>query len=88
MDNKIVVFDSDWKELEVEVLDIFGVKAYPSKEYILYTMNKEVDQDNIECYISLLVKDGDKYTLDSIDDPRELEIVKKACMEEEDNTYE
>ena len=84
MENMIKVHDSEGNEFEVEVLDIFTVKGYEDKEYILYTQNVEVDEDNIEVFVSILNREGDHFVLDSIEDAEEWELVQKAVNEERD----
>lgn len=84
MDNFIIVTDRDGKESEVEVLDIFTVEGYEDKDYILYTENKEIDENNIEVFVSILKQDGDTFTLEAINDEKEWEEVQKAIDEVED----
>ena len=38
----INVIDENGNNIEIEVLDIFSIKEYPNKEYIMYTKNKGV----------------------------------------------
>ena len=81
MDNNIKIIDKDGIEREVEVIDIFTVAGYEDKEYILYTMNKEIDNNNIEVYVSILRKENGVFNLDNIDDEQEWEEVQKAMDE-------
>lgn len=53
MENVINVFDENGVEHQIEVLDIFNVEGYDN-EYVLYTNNKEIDNDNVEAYVSIL----------------------------------
>lgn len=81
VDNKISVIDQDNNKYEVEVLDIFGVVGYEDKEYILYTQNEEVDDDNIKVYVSILEETMDGYKLTKIEDEKEFEAVQIAINE-------
>ena len=81
MDNLIKVIDLEGNEVEVEVLDIFSVSGYEDKEYIMYTMNKKLDDNNVEVLISVLEKVGDQYNLETITDEAEWEEVQKAIDE-------
>ena len=80
MDNKINVYDENGILEEIEVLDVFNIEGY-DKEYILYTKNKEVDNDNIEVYVSILKEDNDSYLLANIDDENEWNAVQQAIKE-------
>ena len=81
MDNVINVYNDDGVLEQVEVLDIFNVEGY-DKEYVLYTKNVEVDDENIEAYVSILQKnDENNYSLVNITDDREWELVQKAIDE-------
>ena len=81
MENIIKVYDSEGNEFEVEVLDIFAVEGYEGKEYIMYTQNNEVDEDNIEVFVSILNHDGEHFSLDNIEDETEWEQVQRAISE-------
>lgn len=84
MENVINVLNEKGESFDIEVLDIFGVKGYEGKDYILYTMNKELDEENIECFISIIEKTGDLYKLVNIDDDNEFAAVKRAVDEMEE----
>ena len=81
MDNNINVIDTDGAISQVEVLDVFNVVGYDDKEYIMYTKNKEIDEDNVEVFVSILSKNNDEYSLLNIDDDKEWEMVQKAIEE-------
>ena len=81
MNDIINVMDSNGDLFEVEVLDIFNVEGY-DKDYIMYTRNEEVDDNNIKTYVSILMEENDNYTLMNIDDDEEWNIVQQAIMEE------
>lgn len=84
MDNTIVVTSESGKQTEVEVIDIFQVAGYENKDYILYTQNVEVDDDNIKAYISILEEQDGNYTLKGIEDDQEFTAVQKAIEEMEE----
>ena len=67
MNDVINVVDEYGNAFEVEVLDIFEVEGY-DHEYIMYTRNQEVDEDNIETYVSILQSENDNYSLVNIED--------------------
>lgn len=88
MDNIITVTTDDGQTTKIEVLDIFSVVGYENKEYILYTQNIEVDQDNIKAYISILEDNNGSYNLVSIEDEEEWTAIQKAVEEMEESTNE
>ena len=81
MNNMIRVINPEGIEKEVEVLDIFTVTGYEDKEYIMYTQNKSIDENNIEVFVSILKQDGNKFELQNIEDEKEWEEVQKAIDE-------
>ncbi len=82
MDNIIELTTQDGSIIEVEVLEIFGVVGYEDKEYILYTQNSEIDEDNIKAYVSILEQREDGgYHLANIEDEQEFLTVQKAIEE-------
>ena len=81
MENLIKVTNSNGEELEVEVLDIFTVDGYEDKEYILYTMNKEVDSNNVDVYVSTLERTDTGFNLNDITDELEWKVVQEAVDE-------
>lgn len=80
MDNKINVIDEYGNAYEVEVLDIFNVEGY-DKDYILYTNNKEIDNDNIEVFVSILEEKDGNHALLNIEDEEEWANVQMAINE-------
>lgn len=81
MDNNIEIIDENGIKQEVEVLDIFNVSSYDNKEYILYTKNREIDENNIEVFVSILEQNNDNYKLVTIEDEQEWEAVQRAIDE-------
>ena len=81
MDNKITIYNQLGEAEEVEVLDIFQLEEYGDKEYILYTKNKEVDENNIEVFVSILEEKDEHFELKLIEDKEELDKVKQVVAE-------
>ena len=88
MDNIITVIAENNQQIKIEVLDIFSVVGYENKDYILYTQNKEVDNDNIQAHISILENNDGNYSLVAITDDKEWIEVQKAIQEMEDEVNE
>ena len=81
-DNKITITTPDNKQLEVEVLDIFNVEGYEGKDYIMYSLGEEVDEENEKVYISILKETSpDSFELQGITDDKEWDAVEKALEE-------
>lgn len=83
MNNKITVTNDEGRSFEVEVLDIFSVAGYENKDYILYSLGEEVDDENEQAYVSILENNNDNYSLLEIKDNKEWETV-QAAIEEAD----
>lgn len=81
MNNFIDVVTPEGEEKKAEVLDIFTVEGYEDKDYILYTFGKEVDENNVEVFVSILRKNGDVFSLENIEDETEWEEVQQAIDE-------
>ena len=88
MDNIITVTTENNQQVNIEVLDIFSVVGYDGKDYILYTQNQEIDNDNIKAYISILENKDGNYSLVAITDDKEWTEVQKAIQEMEDEVNE
>ena len=82
MDNKVKVVTPDNQQLEIEVLDIFNVVGYEGKDYILYSLGEQVDDDHEQAYISILEQDQDSYNLVEIKDAKEWAAVQNAIAED------
>ena len=80
-DTKITVTTPDNKTFQVEVLDIFNVVCYEGKDYILYTLGEEIDEDHEQAYVSILEEDNNNFNLTEIKDDKEWEAVQKAMEE-------
>ena len=84
MENVITVVTENGQKTQVEVIEIFQVEGYENKDYILYTQNIEVDDDNIKAYISILEENNGSYSLKGIEDDNEWTAVNKAIEEMEE----
>ncbi len=73
-ENILTVTDENGQQVQIEVLDIFEVPAYPGKEYILYTKN-EYEGDLVKTYVSTIIQNGEKAVLANIDDDAEFQVV-------------
>lgn len=82
MNNKIIATTPDNEQLEIEVLDIFSVVGYEGKDYILYTLGEEIDQDHERAYVSILEEKDNGYSLTEINDSKEWQEVQKAIEED------
>ena len=82
MENIIDIYDEEGNKFKAEVLDIFSLDKYENKNYIVYTRNVAVDEDNIEVYVSILDKKDNEYHLATITDEEEWNDVQKAMEEE------
>lgn len=82
MNNKIIATTPDNEQLEIEVLDIFSVVGYEGKEYILYTLGEEMDQDHERAYVSILEEKDNGYSLTEINDSKEWQEVQIAIEED------
>jgi len=81
MENEIRVVGPDGMESTVEILDIFQVEKYDGKDYVLYTQNKEIDNDKVEVFVSILKEENDNFSLLNIDDEEEWRNVQQALNE-------
>ncbi len=79
--NKITIHEENGTVSEIEILDIFNVRGYDDKDYILYTKNEEKDINNIEVMVSILEKTEEGYIFKYIVDEKEWEDVQKALEE-------
>ncbi len=81
MNNKIKVRNEYGQEQELEVINIFQVEGYEGKDYILYTNNRELDEDHVEAFVSILLENEKEFSLLNIEDDQEWEDVQKAIQE-------
>ena len=84
MDNIIEVKDYKGNKFEVEVLDIFTVDEYPDKEYILYTRGEEIDNDNVEAFVSILEEHDGEYEFLNIEDENEWRVISNIINKDGD----
>ena len=81
-DTKITVTTPDNKTFQVEVLDIFNVVGYEGRDYILYSLGEEIDENHEQAYVSILEQENNNFKLTEITDEKEWENVQKAIEED------
>lgn len=75
--NKLVVNGENGNEVTLNVIDIIAIKEL-NKEYIIYTIEGD-SSDNI--YASIFVEDETSYTIKTIENDDEWEIVQNIINE-------
>ena len=78
MENELVVTGENGIKYTIKVIDIFAIPDYPDKEYIAYTFEEPIDEENIKAYISILKETETDFSLYGISDKDEFEIVKNT----------
>ena len=73
MDTKLNVISENEEGLTIDVIDIFSPEN-TDKEYILYTIGDDM-------YASILLEDDSTFALETIQDSREMELVKERINE-------
>lgn len=73
MDTKLNVVNENGDKLTIDVIDIFSPEG-KEKEYILYSIGDDV-------YASILVEDETTFGLVTIEDEKEMELVKERINE-------
>lgn len=73
MDTKLNVINENGEGLTIDVIDIFSPEN-TDKEYILYTIGDDM-------YASILLEDDSTFALETIQDSREMELVKERINE-------
>lgn len=73
MDTKLNVVNENGEWLTIDVIDIFSLEN-TEKEYILYTIGDDM-------YASILLEDDSTFALETIQDSREMELVKERINE-------
>ena len=69
MDTKLNVTSESGKNITIDVIDIFSVEG-SEREYILYSIGDDI-------YASILIEDESTFGLKTIEDEKEMEIVKE-----------
>ena len=77
MDNYINVIMEDGTKYKIEVIDIFNLDEYEEKEYIVYSLGEEVNDDQEKIYVSIIENKDDTYNLIKIEDEKEWEKVQE-----------
>ena len=73
MDTKLNVISENGEGLTIDLIDIFSPEN-TDKEYILYTIGDDM-------YASILLEDDSTFALETIQDSREMELVKERINE-------
>lgn len=79
--NKLVVNGENGNKITLNVIDIIAIKEL-NKEYIIYTIEGD-SSDNI--YASIFVEDETSYTIKTIENDDEWEIVQNIINEMSSN---
>ena len=91
MNSKLQVMDENNEMVEIQVIDFFQLEEY-DHEYILYTKNEEVDNDNIITYVSIIKQPSEnEFYFERITDPEEErkldELIQKEIEEVNNDQY-
>lgn len=73
MDTELNVISESGEGVTIDVIDIFSPKD-TEKEYILYTVGDDI-------YASILLEDESTFALKTIENDREMELVKERINE-------
>lgn len=73
MDTKLNVINENGEGLTIDVIDIFSPEN-TEKEYILYTIGDDI-------YASILLEDDATFSLETIQESYEMELVKERINE-------
>ena len=80
-DNRIIkITTENGKEVDAEVLDIFGVEGF-DHDYCLYTFREHNDDDNQKVYVSIIKEKDDGFDFIAITDEEEWQAVQEALNE-------
>lgn len=80
-DNRIIkITTENGKEVDAEVLDIFGVEGF-DHDYCLYTFGEDNDDDNQKVYVSIIKEKDDGFDFIAITDEEEWQAVQEALNE-------
>lgn len=73
MDTKLNVVNDNGEKLTIDVIDIFSPEG-DTKEYMLYSVGDDI-------YASILIEDDNTFALKTIEDEKEMEIVKERISQ-------
>lgn len=73
MDTKLNVVSENGESLSIDVIDIFSSEN-DDKEYMLYSVGDDI-------YASILIEDDNTFALKTIEDEKEMEIVKERISQ-------
>ena len=80
-DNRIIkITTENGKEVDAEVLDIFGVEGF-DHDYCLYTFGEDKGDDNQKVYVSIIKEKDDGFDFIAITDEEEWQAVQEALNE-------
>ena len=80
MDKKVLITNSQGKQIQADVVMAFELKNNNQK-YVVYTFN-EKDNNNIKTYVSKMREENGQIFFDSITDDEEWKLVRKAILDE------
>ena len=88
MDNRTIrITTENGKEVDAEVLDIFGVEGFDN-DYCLYTFGEAVGEDNQKVYVSIIREREDGFDFVAITDDEEWKAVQEALNESQESGEE
>lgn len=73
MDTKLNVVSENGESLSIDVIDIFSSEN-DDKEYMLYSVGDDI-------YASILIEDDNTFALKTIEDEKEMKIVKERISQ-------
>lgn len=73
MDTKLNVVSENGDNISIDVIDIFSSEN-DDKEYMLYSVGDDI-------YASILIEDDNTFALKTIEDEKEMEIVKERISQ-------
>ena len=79
MNRKIEITNSIGQKVQADIITVFKVNE-TNKDYIVYTFNEKIPDNNYKTYTSRIRETNGNYFLDSITDEEEWEKVKSITM--------
>ncbi|GBF22974.1 hypothetical protein tpqmel_0378 [Candidatus Gastranaerophilus sp. (ex Termes propinquus)] len=76
----IKTIDEDGNEVSLKLVDIVTVD---DSEYALLARENQVVEDDSEVVLMRLIKEGEEYIFETIDNDEEFELVSQAILEED-----
>lgn len=83
MGEDYIIVNYNGEQKKVKILEIFEVIGYHNKKYVLYVFPEQENKDDekVAVQVSILVQEGNHYSLLNIEDDQEFEDVSKAISE-------